>query len=295
LMRKPDFFVVGAAKSGTSAIWKYFQRHKDIFVTKDIANKELGYYSNNYGVNNKEQYLSNFKEANPNQIIGEVCHAYLSSKESADLIKNDIPNAKIIIILRNPVERAYSLYNWMVMEGYENKISFERALKREEDFLERKTVKESFLHEYKENYFYVKSGLYFNQVKKYFDVFGKENVLIIEHKDFKKNQKLYLEKIYGFLNISKEFNFEQNQTNKSKKVLSVYIQYLCRRVMLSKYSKYNVLVRVSKLLMKINSVKSKPKRISNVTRTMLYGKFREDISKLTIITGINFEEKWSQE
>ena len=126
--RQPDFFVVGAAKSGTTALWKYFQQHPQIFVTKDIAQKELGYFSNQYGIVNKNDYLNFFKDAKPDQLIGEVCHAYLTSEESAEWIKKEVPNAKIIIMLRNPLERAYSLYNWMTMHGYEESCSFRKAL-----------------------------------------------------------------------------------------------------------------------------------------------------------------------
>ncbi len=90
----PSFFVVGAAKSGTTALWNYFQQHPSIFVTTDIRFKELGYFSNQYGVSDKNQYASYFEDATDEQLIGEVCHAYLTSEESAEWIKKDVPLLK---------------------------------------------------------------------------------------------------------------------------------------------------------------------------------------------------------
>jgi hypothetical protein len=67
---------VGAAKSGTTALWTYFQKHPKIFVTDDIAFKELGYYSNQYGITDKNKYLSFFQKAEEKQLVGEVCHPF---------------------------------------------------------------------------------------------------------------------------------------------------------------------------------------------------------------------------
>lgn len=291
-MRKPDFFVVGAAKSGTSALWKYFQMHPDIFVTKEIASKELGYYSNQYGIDNEDQYLSHFKDATPNQSIGEVCHVYLTSLESAKRIKEEIPNAKIIIILRNPVDRAYSLYNWMVMHGYECNTSFEKALKREEELISNKTLKSTLLHDYKLNYSYFKSGLYYEQIKRFFDVFGRKNVLVIEYGDFKKNQKDFLSKIYTFLGVTNNHHFELNHINKSKRVISVKLQYMSRKLLLSKFSKYTFLKLTSNFLLKFNTINFLPKKINSDTRENLLQKYKEDIEKLTSLTRIDFNKKW---
>jgi len=66
-----------------------------------------------------DEYLALFKEANANHsLVGEASMAYLTGPSSAQEIHDFNPDAKIIIILRNPVDRAYSLYNWMVQEGY---------------------------------------------------------------------------------------------------------------------------------------------------------------------------------
>ena len=291
-MRKPDFFVVGAAKSGTSAVWKYFQQHPNIFVTEDIANKELGYYSNQYGVSNEDYYLSHFKEAKTNQLIGEVCHAYLTSDESAQWIKDEIPNAKIIMILRNPIERAYSLYNWMVMQGYEKDVTFEKALEKENLILNGKYNRGGLTHTFLSNYLYFSSGLYYSQVKKYLEVFGENNVLIIEHGDFKKNQSVQLNRILKFLNKSYVSTLEHKQVNRSNRVISVKVQYFSRRILLSRYGNNEFLKSFFNLIMKLNLVKKTPKKIKPKTKENLVAKYRDDIISLSKLCCIDFDKKW---
>lgn len=294
-MRQPDFFVVGAAKSGTTALWEYFQQHPEIFVTDKIEHKELGYYSNQYGVSNKERYLKFFKKATKAQLIGEVCHVYLTSEESAEWIKNDVPKAKIIIILRNPVERAYSLYNWMVMHGYENSTSFERALKKEKEINNNSYDKSKLLHGFHQNYNYFNSGLYFKQVKKYFDVFGEENVLVIEYEDFKKHTENTLINIFKFLNVKPHSIITDQKVNKSKKVLLICVQYYSRRGLLSKYGKNKIYNYIFKFALKINVINRNPKKINPIIKQKLIANYKKDIDLLSDLTNINFSGKWNEE
>jgi hypothetical protein len=294
-MRKPDFFVVGAAKSGTTALWKFFQQHPEIFVTHKNENKELGYYSNQYGITNENRYLNFFKEAKSNQIIGEVCHAYLTSEESAQWIKNEIPKAKIIIILRNPIDRAYSLYNWMIMHGYENSTTFRQALIKEKKVISGKYDNKKLLHAYKQNYYYVNTGFYFNQVKRYYDAFGKENVLILEHTEFKTNMNEHMHKIYSFLNVDSFEHTENKLVNNSIQLISVNIQYKCRRVLLSKFGKNRFIKIVFSKIMVLNKVNKTPKEINRELRKTLNIHYKEDIQKLSKLTNKPFIKLWYNE
>lgn len=288
-MRKPDFFVVGAAKSGTTALWEYFQQHPDIFVTKKIGHKELGYYSNQYGITDKTKYLNFFGEAQTNQLIGEVCHAYLTSELSAEWIKKDIPDAKIIMILRNPIERAMSLYNWMVMYGYEKDSTFEKALKKEEKIFNEQDSESKLLHNFKQNYHYFNSGLYYEQVKRYYEIFGEDHVLVIEYNDFKNNTDKKLLEIFKFLNV-RSVNIRQNQSiNASKKVFSARLQYLSRKIQL-KHKRYK---RYSNYILELNTLKGKPKAMKKKTFQLLKQKYLKDVHNLSSLTSIDFMTKWN--
>lgn len=284
----PSFFVVGAAKSGTTALWNYFQQHPDIFVTNDISIKELGYFSNQYGITDENQYKKYFSGATENQIIGEVTHAYLTSEESAHWIKKEIPQAKIIIILRNPIDRSYSLYNWMIMEGYENASSFKKALKLEKERLHNSN---GLLHSFNQNYYYLESGLYYNQVKRYLDIFGKTNVLILAYEEFNKNQLFYMNNIYTFLGVSTLSVLDNQRVNKSKSVFSIKMQYLFRKLLNKYYNRPRIKKFILKL-MKINTVNKKPNKLSHNLRNELKIKYEKDVSLLSNLCNYDFTELW---
>lgn len=288
MSKQPSFFVVGAAKSGTTALWTYFQKHPEIFVTDDIAAKELGYFSNQYGIVEKERYYDFFSSAKEGQKIGEVCHVYLSSEESAQWIKNDVPDAKIVIILRNPVKRAYSLYNWMVMHGYEWVSSFEKALSLERHRMQHDRER---LDGFKKNYEYFHSGLYADQVKRYFEVFGKENVLLLTHEVFMKNQLESLNSVYDFIGVSKVDSIDVRTINKSKDVFSVRLQYYFRR-------RYLKAIKVKKRRelyerhMNRNTVSRPPKKLSDRLVEKLEADYKQDVLKLSKLCSYDFYDLW---
>lgn len=287
-MQYPSFFVVGAAKSGTTALWHYFQQHPEIFVTTDIAHKELGYFSNQYGISDKEKYVSFFKDATPNQKVGEVCHVYLTSAESAAWIKKEVPNAKIIILLRNPVERAYSLYNWMVMHGYENCTSFKKALDIEN---KRKHTQEVLLHTFRQNYFYFSSGLYYEQVKRYFNVFGRENVLVMAHEDFRQQQIDKLNKIYNFIGVSEISEFNKESINKSSRVISVKLQYFCRKQLL-KGQKRLFIVKLLNWVLEVNTINKKPIKMAISIKNKMENDYYDNAKKLSKLCKYDFTNIW---
>lgn len=292
LNRKPDFFVVGAAKSGTTALWKYFQQHPNIFVTEDIAYKELGYYTNQYGIKNKYDYLKFFSNAKENQMIGEVCHAYLTSVESANWIKKEAPNAKIIIMLRNPMERGYSLYNWMTMHGYEYLSSYKKALKREVEILNGSFNKKKLPHEFIQNYLYLSSGLYFNQVERYINEFGESNVKIVEYADFKFNQNKILLEIFDFLKVGSFDVILNDKVNVSSTLLSVKVQFFLRRILLSKYAKNKCINKIFNKMLKFNRINRSPAKLDITTWHRISIYYKNDVKLLSNLCSINFCKKW---
>jgi Sulfotransferase domain len=291
-MRQPDFFVVGAAKSGTTALWTFFQQHPDIFVTNEISHKELSYYSDEYGIDDNEKYLKYFRNAKDHQLIGEVCHTYLTSKISAEWIKREVPNAKIIILLRNPIDRAISLYNWMVMDGYEDLNSFEKALHREKLIAEGAYDTSKLLHKFHQNYNYFSSGLYYKQVKRYYDIFEKENILVIEYSDFRNNYEDKLKSIFEFLKVKNVSIPRTLNINKSKRVKFIKLQYWVRKISMSKFRNRPIVKRLISFNFKYNISNKAPKKMSKATRELLKKKYVDDINSLSRLTGINFNEKW---
>lgn len=200
----PNFFIVGAAKAGTTSLWMYLKQHPEVFMPESIEKKEPSYFCNIYGQTHYEKYLEIFKNAGEYKAIGEASTAYLTSSESAVWIRNELPEAKIIIILRNPVDRAYSLYRWMVNHGYEWVYPFEKALEIE---CSRKSDPSFFRGnpQYFYNYMYYETGLYSKQVIRYYKAFPIEQIMVVLLDDLKQKPIETIQKIYAFLGVDDTF------------------------------------------------------------------------------------------
>ncbi len=200
-MNKPDFFIVGAPKSGTTAFYEYLKSHPDVFLPR----KELYYFCKDfhapYPKMTEEQYLSYYKDQSNSQQSGDASVWYLFSEIAAQEIKSFNPEAKILIFLRNPVDMIHALHSQHLFAGNEQYEDFEQALSVE---TKRKTGKE-YTEGFKTLYealFYKSAGMYFEQVKRYIDSFEKSKVKIILFDDFKSNaQSSYIE-VLNFLNLS---------------------------------------------------------------------------------------------
>ena len=145
-MNKPNFFIVGAAKAGTTSMHEYLCAHPDIFMPSGAdlrltrnALKEPYFFGSDldiaeyWSIRDREQYLSLFVDAGNAKRIGEASVWYLPSTEAASEIKQFNPNAKIIIMLRNPVDMVYSLHGQFLRSGNEDIVDFEEALNVQED------------------------------------------------------------------------------------------------------------------------------------------------------------------
>ena len=224
--------------------------------------------------------------------VGEASTAYLTDPKSARMIHNFNPKSKILIILRNPADRAYSSYCWMVQEGYEYATSFNLALKIEKKRLN-KVIPNFWEPEYYWGYLYVRSGLYYEQVKRYTDLFA-ENTLVIRFDDFVDRFKSEYKKIYNFLNIS-EHKVNPEIFNVSKEVYSPLIQFFLRKISKRinhyqfKYYNYRVKTKDDRdRLIKIGLRNRKPKPLKPILKKYLLRKYQEDIYKLAELTGIDF-------
>jgi len=178
-MPKPDFIIVGAPKSGTTSLWGYLSQHPDVFMPEK---KEPMYFcgykpgfqgplSEGYNRNmvvDKSEYLKLFFPAGPDQMVGEASTDYLSCPEAPARIHAWNPETKIIIMLRNPIERARSEHQHLLRDQHES-LEFIDALMLENERLVQGFVP-LFCH--------IRRGLYAEAVRKYLDMFGSNNVRI---------------------------------------------------------------------------------------------------------------------
>jgi Sulfotransferase domain len=172
----PNFFIVGAANSGTTSLYAYLKQHPDVFMP---ALKEPHYFAQlspspekrylRTIIRDEAAYLRLFRKAAGYKAIGEASPSYLWEANAPYRIRRAIPDAKIIILLRDPVERAYSHYLMDVREGLQD-LPFREAL--QEDWGRSKKG-------WSVSQLYVELGLYFEQVRRYLEVFGRERVLVL--------------------------------------------------------------------------------------------------------------------
>ena len=181
ITRKPDFFIVGAPKCGTTSLYYYLRQHPQIFMPEykepHFFGKDLNKRSDEF-IYDEEKYLTLFKNAESDQKIGEASTFYLYSESAPGEIKEFNPNAKIIIMLRNPIDFLHSLHSQLLFSGNENVADFNEALKLEEDRLQGKNLPENI--DMVDKVYYKKHVSRIpEQIQNYIEIFGVENVTIL--------------------------------------------------------------------------------------------------------------------
>ncbi len=189
----PNFFIVGAPRCGTTSLHEYLKKIPRVFMSKI---KEPEYFSpNSFKMNqtlpiyDKKEYLALFQEIKDELAIGESSTSYLEDPESPQLIHKVVPNARIIVLLRDPIERAYSHYLIHVRYNFE-KQSFHDALGK---ILKRydPLTSNHYLH----------AGLYSKQILRYINTFGKKNIKILIFEEFIQNKRKAVQEVLSFLEI----------------------------------------------------------------------------------------------
>ena len=202
-MPAPNFFIVGAAKAGTTSLHAYLSRHPEVFMS---PLKEPHYFSSfevkpefdNFipAIRDAKTYQELFAGSERYKAVGEASPSYLCDADAARRIRLAIPDAKIIISLRDPVQRAYSHYLMEFRQGRETH-SFGDALAS--DRLRREKG-------WGVSFQYVELGLYAEQVERYLAAFGNSNVLVILFEDLVRETPAVMKEVADFLEIdSAEF------------------------------------------------------------------------------------------
>jgi len=288
-VKLPNFLIVGAAKSGTSSLHNYLYQHPEVYMPlyneKGVKVKEprflikdLVQYRVHNGIWSFEEYQSLFSDVKNEIAIGESTVLYLYYFEHAiENIKRYLgKNVRIIIMLRNPTDRAYSAFHH-VSRGFKESYSFEESLDLEMGRLERdKTLTPMVM--------YKEMGMYYKMVKAYKDSF--KNVHVIFYEDFRDNVKLEMDKVYCFLGISRDVEIDLNLRYNvgGKRWKSQKLKYLIKDsnyiTSLMKFI-FPRLVRskIYNFLVKILSRKVKP--INEVTKKALNDYFKEDVTQLS--------------
>lgn len=207
----PDFIIIGAQRAGTTSLFNYLAQHPNIYPSFP---KEVHYFSNNYQ-KGLTWYRSHFPLIWHRQYVacqyencyvtGEATPFYLSHPLAPRRLKGVLPDIRLIVLLRNPIDRAYSHYHHEVKMGFEN-LSFEEAIQQEPVRLGRELDKMSIDEEYRsfnyQHYSYISRGIYVDQLIAWFQNFNQEQFLILKSEDFYNNPQRYCHQVARFLGLS---------------------------------------------------------------------------------------------
>jgi hypothetical protein len=267
----PNFFIVGAAKSGTTSLYEYLKLHPEVYMTPikethhfstDIdntkfrpkyarsLNKDLSKFLESdmeegifqAFVKDWNEYCQLFKKVNGEKAIGEVTNSYLYSNEAAKNIIKKFPQAKIVMMLRNPVDRAFSHYLMDLRIGYETEEDFMIALKKD---MARNPKGWGISN------LYVEVGMYSEQVKRYIETFPESQRRIYLFDDFVNNPEAAMKDLFRFVGVS-----EQTDIDFSKKYNTSFMPK-------------------NKIIGKLNTMKRTKDWLKSVLPKSLKGKFKK--------------------
>lgn len=182
---KPNFLVVGAAKSGTTWLQLCLEEHPEVYVPL-IKEVHFFSYPKQYA-KGFEWYQSFFAQCDRESAVGEISPSYLVSSQAPQRIYDFNPNMQIIAILRNPIQRAYSHYCMSLCSNLVTK-----DINRE---LSPNTTTNNL----------VAHGMYFDYINEYIKLFGAHNVKVLIYEDLVQNPKDFIQQIYAFLKVDSEF------------------------------------------------------------------------------------------
>ena len=227
-MKRPNLFIVGAPKSGTTAMATYLRAHPDVFMP---ARKELGYFGSDLTYSKRfirdpdeAHYLAHFAGWSGEAVAGEASVWYLYSRTAAAEIRAFSPDARIIIMLRNPVDVIYSNYHQFLYNENEDIRDFEAALAAESDRKAGRRLPSRML--LREGLYYTDTVRFAAQIERYLEVFGRERVHVILFDEFQRDTPKTFRGVLEFLEIDPEFTTDFEVVNPNKRSRSRAFRHL---------------------------------------------------------------------
>jgi Sulfotransferase family len=285
---RPNFFIVGAARSGTTSLSRYLKQHPEIYIKQQ---KEVHFFAADYFpcsgpgddelnevvIHDEEQYNQFFAGVTGEKAIGDSSVFYLCLPGTAERIAQAVPDAKIIIILREPVDRAYSAYMHLMRDGREY-VGFAEGLSLEEVRREKG---------FEPLWWYKELGLYYKQVKQYLEIFGVDRVKVLLYDELCDNPEQLLHDTFAFLEVRENVVIDTSLRHniagvpKSRQLFSVLDNFIRRPSVLEKGIKSLIpwrlreIVANKAMLMLLRSVP-----IDSQVQAQLKAYYADDVKKL---------------
>ncbi|MDJ0553302.1 MAG: sulfotransferase domain-containing protein [Microcoleaceae cyanobacterium MO_207.B10] len=224
-MVMPNFLLIGAAKSGTSSLYYYLKQHPQIYMPVSRDQKEPdfftlegesierlgpnGKFSMNNAITDLETYQTLFADVKDEIAIGEASTSYIYSEKAPQRIKHYIPDAKIIAILRDPAERAFSHFLFSLSNGREPIPDFAKTLQEEETRI---------ANDFSFQWHHKRRGFYYTQLKRYYHIFDSSQIKVYLYEDLRNDAVSLNKDIFGFLEVDKSFDTNVNKQHNPTRV-----------------------------------------------------------------------------
>jgi Sulfotransferase domain len=271
---KPDFIGIGAQKCATTWLHQILSEHPDVFMAKGPQEKDTRFFSHHFD-NGFEWYENHYQSRKNEKIAGEYSTSYFSDSDAPNRIHGYNKNIKLLLCLRNPIERAYSQHKHSIRLGFvsEDNLIFKNALKN--------------------NPTYISQSLYYSQLSRWLTFFDQSQILIILYDEIQNNPKNVKKKLYSFLNIdssfnpkslglyiNKSFNYKNKSINRFKVITKKALQKAGLNILL-------ILAKKLRLTAFFNNYNTKTTdNHSDTCRSMeleMHHMFQEDINKLSVL------------
>ena len=206
-----DFVIGGTQKGGTSALDSFLRQHPEVCMPE--TKKELHFFDREADDSDYKKYHTNFKPKPQQRATGEASPIYMYWETAPYRIAKYNSKMKWILALRNPVERAFSAWNMETKRGKE-KLSFAEAIEKEPE-----RCREALPLQHRV-YSYIDRGFYAHQVRRLFNIFGKDNCLVLLNEELRNDHKKTLGRVFEFLGVDSSFVppearvFEQEHSGK---------------------------------------------------------------------------------
>ncbi len=282
-IKLPNFFILGAGRSGTTTLAAVLRDHPEIFLSTP---KEPTFFSEPFQVTrNPITYAKLFDGAAGCSAVGEASHAYLTHPDAAQTLRAFFPDARFIVMFRNPADRALAMYSYMLENGYELHRSFERALAAED----RRFASARFARDcphYFWNFMYFRSGLFGEQVQRYLSLYPRDQFLFTTLYDLHREPNRVLGDVATFLGVTPLEVAELPRYGSSKGIRSIPLQYV-ERTMVRRLARHNVPTMSAARRRLIEWNRGTPPTMRPETQRLLLDRFATDLAHLHELTGID--------
>lgn len=297
MKEKVNLLIIGTQKAGTTSLFHYLNQHPDIYFSEV---KEVIYFANDEHYKRGEKYYhSFFPKYKGQKVIASSYVHMLPNPKCPERVKAYNPEMKFIVMLRDPIKRATSAYNYALKNNWEDQNnSFKDAFNKENERLA------SAAPNYDLTYFY--NGLYYKHLKHWFEYFPNENFLIIKDTELRNNSKEVFTRIFDFLEIENNVVIDTSKNyNEAVEVRSKLIQGILittnplimktLRTILPRPAKLYVMTKILPRLRRMNSKEAIEKETmvssrseNNFSDESIINYFKEDKEKLKQELNIQF-------